>query len=167
MTKKYCSLFILLTTFHLHAQNCITNPPDFIYLSYNEANATVKSEDDSIGRGAEKVCPEYITNLVYQLREGHLSNDNKTLAIYLLGELHPNDTNSIEFLIENIDFKATKIDPPWAPRRWGEYPAEEALITVGQPAVIPILNHLPSETNQLRRQLMCDVLKQVLRREKQ
>ncbi|MGH7976620.1 MAG: hypothetical protein ACREDS_00530 [Limisphaerales bacterium] len=172
--KKYISLILLLAiSIVVKAQDsqvnsdCFTNPPDFNKLSYDEANTVVDSEDDLIGRGIKKICPEYITNLVNQIRNGALNSDNKTLAIYLLGELHPDDTNSIEVLIENIDFKATKFDHILKTRisikRWGSYPAEEALIKIGRPVVDPILNHLPTENSELRRQLMCDVLKQVLR----
>jgi hypothetical protein len=141
--------------------NCATNPPDFANLSYEKANEEVGSEDNLISRGAKQICPEYISNLVNELQKGNLSNGNKTLAVYLLGELHPSNTNAIEILIENIDFRTSKIEPNLRPVRWRLYPAEEALIKIGKPVVDPILNHLPNETNQLRRQLMCDVLKQV------
>jgi hypothetical protein len=165
-----CFALFFTANFGLHAQNlatevgCATNPPDFGKLSYREADNAVKSEDDLIlSERVKKICPDYIINLANQLQEGHLNNDNKTLAIYFLGALHPTDTNSIEVLIENIDFRATKFDLKSAPMRWGKYPAEEALMKIGKPVVNPILNHLPTETSQLRRQLMCDVLKQVLR----
>ena len=157
---KICILiFLLVATFTVHAQNsdCITNPPDFSKLSYGEANAVVNSEK------TKNVCPGYIANLASQLRRGDLSDDNKTVAIYFLGTLRPTDTNSIEILIENIDFRALKLDPKTDLRRWGQFPAEEALIKIGKPVIEPILEHLPKETSELRRQLMCNVLKQVLR----
>jgi hypothetical protein len=167
--KKYISLiFLMAATIITNAQNsdCVTNPSDFSILSYDKASAAVDSEDDLIvWRKIKKICPEYIANLVNEIRQRQLNADNKVLAIYLLGELRPSDTNSIEVLIENIDLKATRFDHLLKTRisiqRWGEYPAEEALIKIGQPVVIPILNDLPSETNQLRRKLMCDVLKKV------
>jgi HEAT repeat protein len=92
-----------------------------------------------------------------------LGDDNKVLAIYLLGELRPSDATSVELLIQNIDLKATRFDLKTDFPRWGQYPAVEALIKVGEPAVILILNELPNETNQLRRQLLCEVLKRVWR----
>jgi len=159
-----CSALLVFIESGLRAQNfgatlnCVTNPPDFSKLTYEEANKATYSET------RRKTCPEYTANLVNQIRYGKLSNDNKVLAIFLLGELRPSDTNSLEVFIEDIDFKASRFDEPAAFPRWGLYPAEEALMyKVGKPAVNPILNHLPSETNELRRQLMCDVLKQVLR----
>lgn len=141
--------------------NCVTNPPDFIHLSYEKANEAVNLEDNLIGRGVEKICPEYITNLVYQLQHGHLTNDNKTLAIYFLGTFRPSDTNSIETLIEDIDFRSSKVEVNLGPARWGMYPAKEALIKIGKPVVNPILEHLITENNELRRHLMCEVLKRV------
>lgn len=166
MKTNVVLVFLLISTFTLAAQgtspNCATNPPDFSKLSYESAKAAVYDEDSLIGRQAVKISAEYIYNLVQQLQYGHLSSDNKTLAIYLLGELQPKDTNAIEFLIENIDFKATKIEPPNSFPRWGKYPAEEALITIGKPVVNPILDHIPKEDNEFRRQLMCDVLREVL-----
>ena len=75
------------------------------------------------------------------------------------------NTNSIEVLIEDIDLKATKFDEPASLPRWGFYPAQQALIKIGEPVVEPILNHLPTEISELRRRLMCDVLKEVWRRQ--
>lgn len=141
---------------------CATNPPDFIHLTYDAANAAVQSEDQLIvGRKAKKISSEYITNLVNQLRYGHLSNDNKTLALYFLGSLRPRDTNSIELLIDNIDFKATKFDPNLGPAAWGFYPAQEALMKIGSPVANPILGHLATESGDFRRRLMCEVLQRI------
>jgi hypothetical protein len=163
-----CPIILLATMLVLHAQqlglsyDCATNPPDFEQLSYQAANDAVNSESDLITVKKTKViCPEYIANLVKQLRRGHLSNDNKSIAIYFLGSFRPNDTDSIEILIENIDFRASRLDPKTDLTRWGKYPAEEALIKIGKPVVAPILDYLPNETNKLRRHLMCEVLRKV------
>jgi len=165
----YCPILLITTALGLGAQNlgansdCATNPPDFITLSYEEANNAVKSEESSIlGKRTKKICPEYITNLGNQLRRGDLRSDSKVLGIYLLGTLHPGDTNSVEVLIQYIDLRASKFDGKSAVRRWGEYPAAEALMKIGKPAVNPTLNHLPDEGGKIRRHLMCDVLKKVL-----
>jgi hypothetical protein len=152
---------LLVIAFNTRAQNisvdsnCVTNPPDFSKMSYQVASQTVNNELQ------KRICPEYIKNLVEEIRYGNLGN-NKVPAIYLLGELRPHDENSIDVLIENIDLKSPP-NPLLAPLRWGEYPAEEALVKIGKPAINPILNHLPAETNELRRYLMCEVVKQVLR----
>jgi hypothetical protein len=156
-------ILFLMTVFTICAQDsekffdCATNPPDFNKLSYEEADNMLYDET------RKRICPEYIANLVTEIQRGNLSDDKKTLAVYLLGELHPIDTNSIEVLIGCIDFKTIKLDGKTRFSRWGQYPAKEALIKIGKPVIDPILNHLPDETNPLRRQLMCDVLKQVLR----
>ncbi len=172
MTKYliHYSILLLIITFNAHAQflqtsDCATNPPDLYKMSYEEADEAINSEEDAIlSTKMKKICTEYITNLVTELRSAQLSNDKRVLAIYFLGELRPSDTNSIEVLIGYIDLKASKFDPKTRFRRWGDYPAEEALIKIGKPVVDPILNHLPSETNELRRQLMCDVLRKVPQR---
>jgi hypothetical protein len=170
--KTKLVLFILLalnvSTFAQGFQNYATIPPDFSKLSFNEANQAVESEETSINaEKVKKIGPEYIANLVAQLQSGHLNSDNKTLAIYFLGSLRPSGTNAINFLIENIDFKATKFDQILKTRidieRWGEYPSVDALIRIGKPAVNPILDDLPKENGALRRSLLCDVLKKVLR----
>jgi hypothetical protein len=141
-------------------------PPDFSALSYNEANEAVENEDVLInGEKVKTVGSEYVENILHQLRSGKLSSDNKTLAIYFLGELRTSDTNAINFLIENIDFKTTRIDPINKSRiqilRWSEHPAKEALIRIGKPAVNPILDDLPNENSKLRRSILCEVLREV------
>ena len=145
--------------------DCFTNPPDFEKLSYDELSVKVDVEADTINMEFKKTCPEYISNLVNQIQSEKLSDDKKILAIYFLGELRPTNSLSIETLINYIDLKAdplahinkNRIDV----KRWGLYPAEEALIKVGEPAVNLISNHLDNEVNDLRRQLMCEVLLQV------
>lgn len=154
----------MTTAVEVGAQNwkfapCVTNPPDISKLSYDEASDAVNSDVmDIMGARVKNICHEYITNLVNEIRHGNLDDDKKVLALYFLGALHPSDTNSIEVLIEYIDLKASRFDPAISPRRWGEYPAEEALIVIGFPSINPILEHLPTETNELRRHLMCKVL---------
>ncbi len=161
----YFSFLFLAAVLIAHAQEpqtgCVTNPPNFSKLSYNEAKIAVFSEEDLIATGVKKICGDYITNLLNQLEYGHLTNDIKAVAIDLLGTLHPSDSNSIEFLIQNIDFERTKFDPPTRISTQAKYPAKEALMKIGKPVVDSILNHLPTEANQLRRQLMCDVLRRV------
>jgi hypothetical protein len=78
---------------------------------------------------------------------------------------HSNDTNAIEVLIESIDFKAVFRDYNLDVSRWGMYPAQEALIKIGRPTVNPIMAHLLVETDELRRHLMCEVLRRVDSRE--
>jgi len=159
----------LLIAYCANAQNLITNtnhsalPPDFSKMSYGEMDAAIGSEANLIvAERTKKEGPEYIADLVHQLQYGNLTDEKRVLIIYFLGVLHASDTNSIEALIRFIDLKATIFDPKTDIQRWGLYPAEEALIKIGKPVVNPILDHLPNETNQLRRQLMCDVLRRVL-----
>ena len=139
---------------------CLTNPPDFKSLTYTQANIAVKYAERSIlGTLAKPICPEYITNLVLQIQSDELKTDNKVLAIYLLGILRPSNTNAIEVLIRLVDLKALRFDAKTTLRRWGEYPAQEALINIRIPALAPTITHLHSETNPLRRRLLCDVVR--------
>ena len=80
------------------------------------------------------------------------------LAIYLLGYLRLSDTNSIEYLIENIDFQALKLDPKLRFQRWSEYPARDALTRIGKPVVNLILHRLETEASEPRRRLIYSVL---------
>jgi hypothetical protein len=154
--KKYISLSLLLiVTLRVYAQNLpyITNPPDFGKLSWEDAKSAVVNEE------SKNVCrPAYITNLFNQIQSGQLNHDNEALAIDLLGYLRPTNSYIIEFLIQNIDFERKRFSLPGGPSTELKYPCEGALMKTGQPVVIPILNHLTIETNELRRHLMCDVL---------
>jgi hypothetical protein len=131
---------------------CIAIPPDFSKLSYEAANQRINKEEQ------KKLCPQYITNLLDQLQNNDLDIDKKVLVIFLAGELQPQDYNSIEVLIKFIDIKARKLDLATGVRRWGPYPAKDALIKIGKPVIDPVLRHLTKESNKLRQQLLCEVL---------
>jgi hypothetical protein len=157
-------MFVLfIWAFNGHTQSfltlsTITNPPDFSKLSYAESDSAVRAAGENISSG-RKFSSEYLTNLVYQFQQGKLSNRKKVLCAWLIGELHPNDINSIECLISNIDLEATNFDDVRLGLiRWGNYPAQEALCKVGKPAIDPIFEHLRTETDNRRRNLMCQVL---------
>lgn len=132
------------------------HPTNISKLSYGEARDVISFELDA---KINNVSTEYISNLVSQIRYGSLGKEKKILLIFLLGQLHPSDTNSIEVLIENIDLMAEKTDtysmPMWAE---GDYPAEGALMTIEKPSIPHVLEHLRTENNELRRHLMCGVL---------
>jgi hypothetical protein len=142
-------------------QIILTNPPAISGLTYKEADAAIFEEANSVGIEAKKIGPEYLANLVVHIRDGKLTGEKKVLLIWLLGELHPTDTNSMQVLIEYIDLKATVLDPKTRMRRWNDYPAEEALVKIGIPTEIPILDNLPNEIKPLRQHLLCEVLIQV------
>jgi len=164
---KCISLCLLLLTASVKAQNAeVAKPPDFAVLSYDQASTAVNAEVASIVvQHIRKPGPEYLSTLDMQLQYGHLNNDNKILAIYLLGELRPSDLDSINILIDTIDLKAEKFDRILKTGisivRWGDYPAEEALMKIHKPAVSPIVNHLPTEGNELRRHLLCEALRRI------
>ena len=98
-------------------------------------------------------------NLVKLLRDGNLPTEKKVYVIYLLGQLRA--VSAVTILIDHIDLKAPKVDSD-AIGRWGLYPAQEALVRIGTPAVNAVIDKLPTEKNELRRQLMCAVLSDAL-----
>jgi hypothetical protein len=166
--KRYSilALFFLFLLPLPHANGLATNvnyiatPPNFGEMSYDDANTAINEIVDSVvATKIKSVGPNFVIGLVDQLRRGGLDDEKKVLVIYLLGCLRPKDTNSVEVLIEHIDLKAPRLDPKFDIARWGFYPAQDALVRIGAPAIDPILHHLPDEGNALRRHLMCGVLK--------
>ena len=139
---------------------CATNMPDFIHLPYEQAVEVVELEiGDFMYNAGKKACPEYITNLVHLIQHGQMSNGNRVQAIYLLGFVRPVLTNSIEVLIEDIDYVAEKFKPTSPRRRWTQYPVPIALAAMGKPVIDPVVHHLAMETNELRRSLLCDAFR--------
>ena len=136
-----------------------TSPPDLASLSYIDAKAAVDVILHDVG-GLQFVA-EYPLKIIEQLKEKNLTNDKKALAIYLLGRIMPQNTNSIVALVEQIDFKASV---PYGQSEWQRlypwslYPARDALLQIGEASIYPIVRYLPGETNALRRQLLCGVL---------
>jgi hypothetical protein len=108
---------------------------------------------------AVKSYREIIDNIMGQLHQGGISNESKTYTVYMLGQLRA--VEAVTVLLENIDLKASKVDPKGGIGRWGMYPAQEALSKIGQPAVNMILDKLPTERDELRRKLMCYVISDV------
>jgi hypothetical protein len=129
--------------------------PEFTKLStYEEMNVVL----DKVLVSKPKVTPEYAGDLIRQINEPNASDEGKVYAIYLLGELCITYTNAIETLVNKIGLKAPQIELNLRIRLWGTFPAQEALVKMGMPVVVPILNHLPNEVDQFRRQLLCSVL---------
>ena len=169
--KRYLTqalLLLLVLPFTARANDQATNtdhivfPPNFEEMSYGDADKAVNELVGSVLLMRPKsVGSEFTSNLIDQLRHGRLTDEKKVLIIYLLGASRPKDTNSVEVLIDYIDLKAPHIDPAYDIPRWGPYPAQDALVRIGIPAINPILSHLPDEGSELRRHLMCYVLKSV------
>jgi hypothetical protein len=162
------SLLFLIMVFVARADDSTTGvdliatPPNFGAMSYEDGNKAVNEIIRSVvSTRLKKVGPEFVAGLVEQLEQGNLIDEKKVLVIYVLGHLRPKDAHSIDVLIENIDLKAPRMDPATDIARWGMYPAADALERIGVPVIDPILNHLPNEGNDLRRHLMCRVLKSV------
>ena len=141
----------------------VTTPPDFASLSYTDAKTAVDVTllDMSSTIPYVRLGAEYPRKIVDQLKAKSLTDDKIALAIYLLGSIKPQDTNSIAALIERIDFKVnvSYSDTNWLyVSPWSLYPARDALLRIGEVSVGPIVQKLPGETNSLCRQLLCAVV---------
>lgn len=153
---------VFIACFSTYAQTDLkkayaSNPPNFLTLHYEEASAAV----DIVEKLNLKPSSEYISQILFQIRNHNISNEGKIFAIYLLGCLCTTNSGAIQILIDNVDLKALHLDPALRIRRFGDYPAEEALLKIGQPSVYLILQDLPKETNAFRIHLLCDVLVRV------
>lgn len=117
---------------------------------------------DNMNQTVDEVVKSYhqiTVDIIGQLRQANLSNEGMVYCIYLLGQWRA--AEAVTILIEKIDLKAAKVDPKGAKGRWGMYPAQDALAKIGQPAVNVILDKLPTERDELRRKLMCNVISNV------
>jgi hypothetical protein len=83
----------------------------------------------------------------------------KAAAIYLMGRHRLSD--SVDELIRRIDFDAGENLSLRALPLWERYPAMEALIHIGQPAVSAAVELLANDMNDLRRDLAVKVIRYV------
>ena len=166
------TLFLAGYCTSLHAQdtnvNSNTNTPDggfAVAIAANLGKMPYKDASDAVNKIADQ-NRKLVAKLVEEIRQSGFPPDSKLCAIYLLGQLRPKDINAAQVLVDNIDFVAQQQDLRLNIARWGMYPAEEALSKIGMPAVEAILDiYLPKESNQLRLNLMCAVLQDVLGKE--
>jgi len=87
------------------------------------------------------------------------SKNVQAAAIYLIGRHRLSD--GAQELIRRIDFDAG-VQPMRGPEPlWEQYPAMEALIAIGQPAVSAAVNLLAADTENLRRTLAVKVIRYV------
>lgn len=99
------------------------------------------------------------TALMNQLRQADQPNQARVFTIYLLGVFRV--VEAVEPLAEIIDFKAENPEMARRLARWSHYPARDALQKIGPASVPVMLERLSTEDNQVRRALMCSVLRQV------
>jgi hypothetical protein len=83
----------------------------------------------------------------------------KTAAIYLIGRHRL--SNGVRELIKQIDFDSESQSRGSPLPLWGQYPAMEALIHIGQPAVSAAIELLAADMNNLRRDLAVKVIRYV------
>jgi hypothetical protein len=101
-----------------------------------------------------------IADLIQQMKHGH-DNEAVLQSAYMLGEMRAKA--AVPALLAIIDFKAGRSDDyQIGVLRWKLYPAEEALVKIGNPAVGPITAALATEEDAARRKLMVAVLRDVL-----
>jgi hypothetical protein len=87
------------------------------------------------------------------------SKEVQTAAIYLIGRHRLSD--GVSELIELIDFDAAGQMQRGPRPLWRQYPAMEALITIGKPSVKPAVELLARDGSDLRRNLAVKVIRYV------
>ncbi len=87
------------------------------------------------------------------------SKNVRAAAIYLIGRYRLSD--GVDQLIQHIDFDSGATPSRGPEPLWEQYPAVEALITIGQPSVPAVMDLLASDRNHLRRDLAVKVLRYV------
>jgi len=87
------------------------------------------------------------------------SKNVQAAAIYLIGRYRLSD--GVNELIRRLDFDSG-VRPARGPEPlYEQYPAVEALITIGQPSIPPMMQLLATDRNDLRRRLAVKVLRYV------
>lgn len=137
-------------------------PPVFTKMSsFRERDAAL----DLVLETKPNATYKYLTGLTDQVNDKTATDGGKVYAIFLLGEMRATNAFCVEALIAKIDLNAPQGALHLRLPPWGPFPAEEALIKIGEPVVDPILTYVPVEGNELRRHLMCEVLKRVAGKE--
>jgi hypothetical protein len=85
------------------------------------------------------------------------SKNVQAAAIYLIGRHHLSD--GVAELIRCIDFDPGREPQPGPEPLWEQYPAMEALITIGWPSVPAVIELLTTEEDNLRRDLAVKVIR--------
>jgi len=98
---------------------------------------------------------ELLTVLIRHLNTATTAS-TKTATIYLIGRHRL--LNGVRELIKQIDFESESQSHGSPLPLWGQYPAMEALIHIGQPAVSAAVELLGKEMNDLRRDLAVKVV---------
>lgn len=101
---------------------------------------------------------ELLTVLIKHL-DTSPSKNVQAAAIYLIGRHRL--AEGVGELIRHIDFDASGQAMKGAEPLWEQYPAMEALITIGKPSVLAALKLLATETGDLRRTLAVKVIRYV------
>ena len=114
-----------------------------------------EKKSDQASEHILKTRADIAHDLMAQLRDNS-SVEAKVYLIYLLGELRYG--RAANLLTDHIDLKAPRLDVASAIRRWGPYPAADALTSIGAPAIGEISSRLPKDQTDLRRKLMVGVI---------
>lgn len=99
---------------------------------------------------------ELLGVLLKHLGTSH-SKNVQAAAIYLIGRHHLSD--GVAELIRCIDFDTGREQQPGSESLWEQYPAMEALITIGWSSVPAAVELLATETIDLRRDLAVKVIR--------
>jgi len=159
---KASRVVLLSISLFLLAVSLLAEPPATVL---NEKlrlhKASVEEWDQEVSRVVEERSQQ-VDSFLAALTE---ASDAKVKAriCYVLGVLR--DERAVPRLIREItlqDVQETGPDRPGRLRRWGIYPARDALVAIGYAAAVDAVTQLETEQNELRAQLLASVIRRVL-----
>lgn len=100
-----------------------------------------------------------IDELAWQANNKNTPTDKRVRILNILGTLR--SVKASRLLIQYIDITSPNQDPSLHLPEWGTYPAEEALERVGNAAVPRILIALGTESEGIRKRLLCLALRNI------
>jgi hypothetical protein len=112
-------------------------------------STTSEKEADEATTQVVKSYDQIVVELMSQIQKEKATREGLVYCVYLLGEFRA--LRAVSLLVDHIDLEATRIDPKLRKGRWGVYPAEEALVKIGDHSVREVLAKLAAEENKRRR----------------
>jgi len=105
---------------------------------------------EEIEKQVEQIDTGFLTlqsTLLHQMQNNVVPEKNKVYVIYLLGIYHY--ATAVPILFDNIDYEEPldegSIKPDFRMKKWGMYPAVEALVKIGKPASIESIARLAAD----------------------
>jgi hypothetical protein len=127
--------------------------------NFSDINKFSKDRFDEESRNYSENYCNICNSMIRNINNDNVSDEVKVYSCYILRIYRYEGAASD--LCRIIDLKAKNIDKHKKIARWGEYPAQEALTSIGKNAIGYSIAALSNESNQTRRDLFCRTLVQV------